>query len=135
VSTAAATFKVTSFEPTEYTSPVTVGTSVGHALMVKEFEGAIAGRSTTQFSFAFDQAAGVGTYVALEAFEGTLDGKSGTFAFAHSATTDAVSPGRLHELVVIAPGSGTGELAGLTGTGSITIDADDTHRLVLDYAL
>lgn len=76
--------------------------------MVKEFAGGITGRSATQFSFAFDQRSGVGTYVAMEAFEGSLDGRAGAFAFAHSATTDGRSLERLAELLVIAPGSGSG---------------------------
>jgi len=134
VTTATSTFRVASFEPTDYVSPVTTGTTVGHALMVKEFEGELSGRSTTQFSFAFDQATGVGTYVAMEAFEGTLLGRTGAFAFAHSATTDG-GPDRLHELVVIAPGSGSGELAGITGSGALRIDDDGTHWLVLDVDL
>jgi hypothetical protein len=35
--------------------------------------------------------------------------------------------------VVIVPASGTGELAGLTGTGRMWIEADGTHHLDLDY--
>jgi hypothetical protein len=30
---------------------------------------------------------------------------------------------------VILPGSGTGELAGISGGGGLDIDADGTHRL------
>jgi len=33
------------------------------------------------------------------------------------------------------PGSGTDELAGLTGSGRVVIDDDGTHHLVLAYAL
>lgn len=34
---------------------------------------------------------------------------------------------------MIVPGSGTGELAGITGTGGIEIDADGTHRVWFEY--
>jgi hypothetical protein len=68
----------------------------------------------------------------MESFEGTLEGRSGMLNFAHSATTDG-SPERLHELVVIVPGSGTGDLTGITGTGAVRIDGDGTHHLTLDY--
>lgn len=132
---ASGTFEVTEFTPSDYTSPVTTATSVGHAHMVKEYAGSITGRSTTQFSFAFDQTAGIGTYVALEAFEGTVDGLTGSFAYAHSATTDGISPDRLHELMVIAPGSGSGQLAGIIGTGAMEIDTEGVHRVHLDYEL
>ena len=130
-----ATFEVTDVTPSDYVSPVTAGSPVGHAHMVKQFAGDLAGHATTQFSYAYDDAGGVGTYVALEAFEGTLGGRSGAFAFAHSATTDGQSSERLHELMVIAPGSGAGELAGITGTGSMVIDDDGTHHVVLDYEI
>ena len=129
------TFTVASFEPVDYTSPITTGIPVGHAHMVKEFSGDVAGRSSTQFSFAFDQTSGVGTYVAMEAFEGTLDGRAGTFAFAHSATTDGRSSERLADMLVIVPGSGSGDLSGITGTGRILVDSDGTHTIELDYEL
>jgi hypothetical protein len=35
---------------------------------------------------------------------------------------------------VIVPGSGTGELAGITGDGSINVDEDGTHRVELNYS-
>ena len=44
-------------------------------------------------------------------------------------------PGRTSSEFVIAPGSGSGDLAGITGTGSMRIDADGTHRVLLDYDL
>jgi len=127
-------FSVASFEPTEMTGDIETGTTVGVARMVKEFTGGLQGRSTTLFTSAFDQASGVGTYIAMESFEGSLDGRAGTLNFAHSATTHGGTD-RLHELVVIVPGSGTGDLAGLTGTGTIRIDDDSTHHLDFDYSL
>jgi hypothetical protein len=100
--------------------------------MVKHFSGSLEGRATTLFLSAFDQQAGVGTYLAMESFVGALDGRAGAFSFAHSATTDG-GPERQHELVVIVPGSGTGELVGIAGTGAVRIDAEGTHHLDLDY--
>jgi uncharacterized protein DUF3224 len=132
---ARSTFTVSSYQPVDYTSPIETALPVGHAHMIKEFTGTLAGRSATQFSFAFDQSSGVGTYVAMEAFEGSLDGRVGTFAFAHSATTDRGSHDRLAELLIIVPGSGSGELVGLGGTGRIVIDVDGSHVLELDYEL
>ncbi len=128
-----ATFTVASFEPSDLPPPdVTTGTPVGVARMVKQFSGGLTGRAETLFTSAFDQARGVGTYLAMESFEGSLDGRAGSLNLAHSATTDG-NPDRLHELVVIVPGSGTGALAGVSGTGAIRIDEDGTHHLDLDY--
>ncbi|MFN8084901.1 MAG: DUF3224 domain-containing protein [Dermatophilaceae bacterium] len=124
------TFRVVDVAPTDYAPPVEVGVPVGHASLTKEFTGAIVGRSVAQFSSAFSMETGVGTYVALEVFSGTFDGRDGTFAFAHTATTDGAN--RSHHLVVIVPSSGTGGLVGLTGTGELVIDADGTHHLDFD---
>ncbi len=129
------TFKVVDFTPASVPSPaIETAVPVGVATMDKRFEGEVAGRAATLFTSAFDQSANTGTYVAMESFEGTLHGQAGAFNFAHSATM--VAGDRQGDFfVIIVPGSGTGELAGITGTGGIAIDADGTHRIWFDYDL
>jgi hypothetical protein len=131
---ASGTFTVAEYTPAPVPAPP-VGTAlpVGVATMAKQYEGEVAGRSATLFTSAFDPAAGTGTYVALESFEGTLDGRAGAFNFAHSATT--LGQSREAEFFVIVPTSGTGDLAGITGTGGLAVDADGTHRVWFDYEL
>ena len=124
------TFTVAEFEPQPFEARVETGLPNGYVLMRKEFSGAIEGTAYTQFVFAYDQERG-GTYLALESFTGSIDGRQGTCNIAHSATTSGDD--RANELVVIVPGSGTGALVGITGTGSIVIDTDGTHHLNLDY--
>ncbi|SDM50502.1 DUF3224 domain-containing protein [Allokutzneria albata] len=131
---ASATFTVAAFVPTDLPAPaVSTGVPVGVATMEKKFEGEVSGRAATLFTSAYDHATGVGTYVAMESFEGTVNGRSGAFNFAHSATTTGSD--RSGEYFVIVPGSGTGELAGITGTGGLTVEEDGTHRVWLDYEL
>ncbi len=132
---ASGTFEVAAFVPTAVTPvpAVETGTPVGVSTMEKTYAGEVAGRSATLFTAAFDQASGVGTYVAMESFEGSLNGRSGTFNFAHSATTRGTN--REAEFCVIVPSSGTGELAGITGTGTVTVEEDGTHRVAFDYEL
>ncbi|MDH6113943.1 hypothetical protein P3T36_002764 [Kitasatospora sp. MAP12-15] len=132
---ASGTFTVKAFVPTELTPDPAVPTAVpvGVATMEKEYEGEVAGRSATLFTAAFDQAAGVGTYVAMESFEGSLNGRAGAFNFAHSATTSGSD--RSAEFFVVVPASGTGELAGISGTGGMAIDEDGTHRIWFDYEI
>lgn len=84
--------------------------------MVKTYAGDVTGRSITQFSSAFDQAAGIGSYVALESFEGSIGGRTGTLNFVHAASTSGED--RSDEYGLIVAGSGTGELAGATGTSA-----------------
>ncbi|WP_445149484.1 DUF3224 domain-containing protein [Baekduia sp. Peel2402] len=133
---AEATFTVSDFTPAAVEppgEPIVTALPVGVTTMVKSYSGAIEGRSTTIFTSAFDPASGVGTYVALESFEGTVDGYAGSFNFIHTASTSGAD--RVGEHFEIVPASGTGDLATIAGTGSIAIDADRTHHLILDYRL
>ncbi|MFD6819439.1 DUF3224 domain-containing protein [Streptomyces sp. NPDC060085] len=132
---ASGTFTVKAFVPTELqpNPPVSTALPVGVAMMEKHFQGEVAGRSATLFTAAFDQATGVGTYVAMESFEGSLLGRGGTFNFVHSATTTGSD--RTAEFFTIVPASGTGELAGIRGTGGMAVDADGTHRIWFDHEL
>ena len=129
------TFTVASFVPSTLTPPppaVTVGAPVGVAVMEKVYSGGVEGHSATIFTSAFDMGTGVGTYAAVESFEGSLDGRTGGFAFVHSATTTGSD--RSRELFVIVPGTGVGELAGITGSGGID-SAETPHPIWFDYEL
>jgi Protein of unknown function (DUF3224) len=130
-----ATFEVANFVPAPVSAepPITTALPVGVATMVKTYRGAATGRSTTIFTSAFDPSTGTGTYVALESFEGSLDGRSGAFNFVHSASTGGAD--RSEEFFLIVPSSGTAELSGLSGGGGLAIDADGTHRIWFEYDL
>lgn len=127
------TFTVKAFVPTELKPDpaVPTGLPVGVATMEKHFEGEVVGRWATPFTAAFDQATGVGTYAAMESFEGSLCGRAGAFNFVHSATTSGSD--RTAEFFTIVPASRTGELAGISGAGGIAIDAGGTHRIWFEY--
>ncbi|MFC0004366.1 DUF3224 domain-containing protein [Micromonospora siamensis] len=127
------TFTVAAFVPTELVPEpaVTTGLPVGVSKLEKHFAGGVEGRSATLFTAAYDQVAGVGTYVAMESFEGSLNGRRGAFNFVHSAATSGSD--RSGEFFAIVPSSGTGELAGIAGTGGLAVDADGSHRIWFDY--
>ena len=73
----------------------------------------------------------VGPYVGYEQVTGTLAGRSGTFVLeARGEHTGGVATTQLR----VVPESGTGELAGLRGTGSYAADAME-YTLTLDYDL
>ncbi len=129
------TFEVVAFAPTEVAPTPAVETAlpVGVATMEKRFDGDVRGRSATIFTSAFDPATGVGTYLAMESFDGAVAGRDGAFNFVHSATTSGSD--RSAEFFLVVPGSGTGGLTGITGTGGLAVDADGTHRIWLDYEL
>ena len=128
-------FEVSNFTPTSVvpTLDITTGVDVGVSTMEKTYTGAVEGRSATLFTSAYDAAAGVGTYVAMESFDGSLNGAQGTFNFVHSATTGGTD--RSAEHFVIVPSSGTGALSGIRGSGGLAVDSDGTHRTWFDYEL
>jgi hypothetical protein len=70
-------------------------------------------------------------YVALEVVRGRLDGKEGTFGLQHVGVMER---GDAKLSIRIVPDSGTGELAGITGTLGIRIE-DGVHYYTLDYLL
>lgn len=126
------TFKTTDFKATSLAvvPPVETALAVGVHTMQKHFSGDVAGRSSTLFTSAFDPALGVGSYVAMESFEGAIGDRVGTFNFLHSAS--ARGKERRNEFFAIVEGSGTGDLKGLTGSGGIAIDPDETHHIWFD---
>ncbi|MBW8731858.1 MAG: DUF3224 domain-containing protein [Terrabacter sp.] len=128
-----ATFTTSDFDVTDYVPDVTTALPTGHLRMRKTYAGDVEGRSVTQFTSAFDQTSGVGTYVALESFEGTVAGRRGAFNFVHAASTSGTD--RAHEYGLIVPGSGTEELVGIEGSVRLTVDADGTHRMDFEHNL
>ena len=97
----------------------------------KRLQGELDGTTQGEMFSAGDPKLGTAGYVAIEVVTGDLHGRHGTFALQHMGTMDA--HGR-HMTVLVIPGSGTGELAGISGT--FTIDMHDgRHDYVLDYAL
>ena len=111
----------------------TTGAPIGLAHMVKSFDGDLTGRAVTWFLGTRNEATGEGSYAAIEAVVGVLGGRTGTFNLVHAASTHGTD--RYDEHLAVVPGSGTGELTGIRGSGSLLVDEDGTHRLVLDYTL
>ena len=119
------TFTVTMRPPAETRAP-------GEFVLLrldKRFQGPLEGTSTVEMlaSNAGDQPAG--GYVALEKFTGTLEGRRGTFVMQHSGTMTAKGA---HIDVLVTPGSGTGELAGIEGRLTIRIEGKQ-HYYELEY--
>jgi hypothetical protein len=75
---------------------------------------------------------GSAAYVAFERIFATLSDRSGSFVLHHTATS---SPAGQVGSWTIVPDSGAGELVGITGSATIDVAEDGTHRFTLDYAL
>ena len=119
--------KTTPLPPDEATG----GAAIGRFALDKQFHGDLTGWSKGQMLGAGDPASGTAGYVAMEYVTGELNGRSGSFALQHLGT---MGGGKMSLNVSVVPGSGTGELKGISGTMSILI-AEGQHSYEFDYAL
>ena len=97
----------------------------------KQLHGDLEATSKGEMFGAGDYKQGYAGYVAIEVVTGTLNGKHGSFALIHLTTMDANVP---KMQVIVAPGSGTGELKGIAGTFTIRIE-NGQHFYDFDYSL
>ena len=97
----------------------------------KVFAGGLVGESRVHMLAASTPVEGSAGYVALERVQGTLAGRRGGFVLQHSGSMQGGSQALT---ITVVPGSGTGDLVGLSGTFHITI-RDGQHSYRFDYAL
>lgn len=107
------------------------GTQLGRMLLHKRFSGDLEGSGEGQMLTAVSDQPGSAGYVAIERVIGTLHGRRGSFVFQHSGQMDR---GAQSLSITVVPGSGSGELAGLSGTFALRIE-DGRHFYEFDYAL
>jgi hypothetical protein len=104
---------------------------LGRMSIDKQFHGGLEGTSQGEMLSAMTDIKGSAGYVAIERVNGTLDGRRGSFVLQHNATMNRGEP---FLNIIVVPDSGSGELAGLTGSMKIII-AEGRHSYEFDYAL
>ena len=97
----------------------------------KEIHGDLEATTKGEMLSAGDPKSGNAGYVAMEVVTGRLAGRHGSFVLQHSATMD--QSGRKMTVLVV-PGSGTGELSGISGSFEIIIEGGK-HSYDLEYSL
>lgn len=107
------------------------GGSLGRMTLDKRFEGDLVGISKGEMLSATTAVEGSAGYVAIERFEGTLQGRDGAFVLQHLGTMNRGEP-RL--LINVVPDSGTAALTGIAGTMSITI-TQGKHFYDFEYTI
>lgn len=105
------------------------GVELARVELSKTFSGDIEGTSAVSLLMA--GSAESGAYVAHERLSVRVHGRDGTFVLQHAAVS---GPEGAASWVVV-PGTGTGALRGLTGSGEIVRHDDGSHTFTLDYAL
>ena len=97
---------------------------------VKTWAGDLKAEGAGAMFSAGDPAAGAAGYVAIETVRGTLAGREGSFALLQRGL---MLPDGISLEYVVAPGSGTGELVGITGT--LDLDTSNGHSWELTFQL
>ena len=104
---------------------------MGRRSIDKQFRGELDATSQGEM-LSVGGAQGSGGYVAIERVTGALHGRKGSFALQHNAT---MTKGVPYLNIVVVPGSGSDDLAGLTGTMKIHIAPGGAHSYEFDYSL
>ena len=106
------------------------GTDFSRVHISRTFSGDLDGESTAELLIAKSE--GGGGYVGHDRITGSLAGKSGSFVFQH---TGLMGPEGVTNTGTIVPGSGRGELDGISGEGTMLADDEGNHTLTLEYEL
>lgn len=122
--------RMTSWEETR-TEPLTDGGRFVEVRIEEDFSGGIDGTSQWD-DLLYYRSDGTAAFVTLGEIRGELDGLKGSFVV---ATTGKFDGERASSEWVIVPGSGTGELQGIAGAGSMTTRAGEPGKYRLDYTL
>lgn len=99
------------------------GAGLGRMSIDKQFHGELEATSQGEMLSAGTPVKGSAGYVAIERVSGRLQGRNGSFVLQHNATMNRGEP-QLN--IIVVPDSGTGDLAGLSGTMAIKI-VDGKH--------
>jgi len=101
------------------------------ASVTKSFTGDVEGISQVEYLMMY-RSDGTATFVGQERFTGLLDGRSGSFVLQRTGVFEG---GLAKESYSVIPGSGTGELRGLRGSGASSVEHGMEHPFELTYEL
>jgi hypothetical protein len=106
------------------------GVELSRVHISRTFSGDLEGKSSAELMIAKSE--GGGGYIGHDRITGTLAGRSGTFVFQH---TGLMGPDGVTNTGTVVPGTGKGELEGISGDGTMLADEDGNHTLTLTYEL
>jgi hypothetical protein len=101
------------------------------AHVTKSFTGDLEGTGDVEYLMMY-RPDGSATFVGLERIVGRLCGKAGSFVLQRIGVFEG---GQARESYSVIPGSGTAELAGLSGEGSSALGHATEHPFALHYDL
>ena len=127
---AAGTFTVTSWQEDTYTE-LGGKEKLTKAQMGFRLSGDLTGDLVSD-TFMYYREDGTAEYAGLQRFSGEIGGRSGSCVMAADGDYDG---GEARSNWRVIPGSGTGDLAGLTGTGVSVATSEPPGSYTLDYDL
>jgi hypothetical protein len=107
------------------------GTAVGRMALDKQYRGDLDAVGHGQMLTAMTATKDSAGYVAIERVTGALRGRAGGFVLQHTGT---MTHGTQKLSVTVVPDSGSGALAGLSGTLGISV-VDRQHYYDFEYSL
>ena len=105
------------------------GVEAMHVRFEKKFSGPLQASSVVHMLAAVTAVEASAAYVAIERIAGSLEGRDGSFLAVHKGIMTRGVPSLS---LTVVPDSGTGELAGLSGSMAIDI-VDGHHHYTFDY--
>lgn len=127
---ATGTFEV-KLVPQKPDNPLAEAAGLGRMGIDKQFLGALEATSQGEMLSILDREKGSGGYVAMERVTGTLNDRKGSFILQHDAM---MNRGEAEMNIIVVPDTGTGELAGISGSMTVKIEGGQ-HYYYLDYTL
>ena len=107
------------------------GSKLTKASIGQAFSGDLNGEGPAEMLMCY-RPDGTATFLGQQRVEGTLGGRSGAFTLHSTGTFEG---GEARSTLSVVEGSGTGELAGLRGTGTAVAGGDMKVAVTLDYEL
>lgn len=127
---AKAEFRIASWDENPY-AEFDGGGKLTKAVTTQNYTGDLVGESTTTMLMCYGAADVPVYYTGLERFSGTVAGKSGTFV---TQAKGIYADGVANTTWFVVPGSGTDELAGLSGEGRTTaVGGEESVPITFDY--
>jgi hypothetical protein len=125
---ATGTITVHTYEPEVYDKSE-AGMDISRIQVTESFSGDITGEGAVTFLQA-GRPDGSGSFVGIERVTATIEGRHGMFLLQDTGT---VAGGIVSGEWFVVPGSATGELAGLRGTGGFRANLGENAVIELDY--
>ena len=121
-------FEVTSWNETTY-SELEGGGKLTRASVRQAFTGGMEGEGTVEWLMCY-RADGTASWCGLQRVDGRVGERSGSLVLQVSGTFDGAEARGTWQVV---PGSGTGQLQGLRGSGEMTAPHGSTASFSLEY--